>query len=181
MRIAIDFDKTIVEDKFPLIGEAREGALEGIRALHEMGHKLFLWTCREGESLQNAIDWLNENGVGDLFTAFNDNDEETKINFGHNSRKLTVDLYIDDKMLFGLPPWEKIVEMVKRMDGDVYPSLNEEICEQCDNTTCKNAIIEHIRKCKTLKNIKQAIDEMTPNADCHFQLEHTVTYRKPKC
>jgi len=122
MRIAVDFDKTIVEDAFPAIGEPRKDALWGIQELHAMGHKLYLWTCREEQYLAEAIEWIQANGLGYCFQGYNENDPEMILAFGHDSRKLTVDLYLDDKQIPPLPSWKEIVETIRAMPEPVKAS-----------------------------------------------------------
>lgn len=122
MRIAIDFDNTIVEDAFPAIGEPREDVFWGIQELHAMGHKLYLWTCREDKYLADAIEWIRANGLAHCFQGYNENDPEIILVFGHDSRKLTMDLYLDDKQIPPLPSWSEIVETIRRMSEPVYAS-----------------------------------------------------------
>ena len=57
MTIAIDFDGTIVEHRYPEIGREIPFAIETLKRLIKDGHKLILWTVREGELLQEAVDW----------------------------------------------------------------------------------------------------------------------------
>ena len=54
--IAVDFDGTLVRDKFPEIGAERENFCKVIRILQKMGVKSILWTSRTGSALQEAID-----------------------------------------------------------------------------------------------------------------------------
>lgn len=53
--IAVDFDGTIVEHKYPAIGEEIPYAFVVLRELQEAGHKLILWTFRDGEYLNDAV------------------------------------------------------------------------------------------------------------------------------
>ena len=48
MTIAIDFDGTIVEHRYPEIGREIPFAIETLKRLIKDGHKLILWTVREG-------------------------------------------------------------------------------------------------------------------------------------
>ena len=68
--IAVDFDGTIVEHKYPQIGEIIPGAFEVLQELQENGHKLILWTFRDGEYLKDAVDFCLENGI--MFYAVNE-------------------------------------------------------------------------------------------------------------
>ena len=63
MVIAVDFDGTIVEDRYPGIGKERPFATATLRRLIERGHRLILWTVREGELLDEAVAWCEERGV----------------------------------------------------------------------------------------------------------------------
>lgn len=111
MTIAVDFDGTIVTHKYPEIGEELPFATETLKMLIEDRHKLILWTVREGELLQQAVDWCKERGV--YFFAINkDYPEETIENNNHFSRKLKVDMWIDDRNVGGLPDWGTIYKMI---------------------------------------------------------------------
>ena len=48
MTIAIDFDGTIVEHRYPTIGAERPFAIDTLLLLQREGHKLFLWSVCEG-------------------------------------------------------------------------------------------------------------------------------------
>ncbi|MCF0197515.1 MAG: hypothetical protein HUK03_09890, partial [Bacteroidaceae bacterium] len=48
MTIAVDFDGTIVEHKYPKIGAELPFATETLRMLIANRHKLILWSVREG-------------------------------------------------------------------------------------------------------------------------------------
>ena len=45
MIIAVDFDGTIVEHKYPAIGKEIPFAFETLRKLQTEHHKLILWSC----------------------------------------------------------------------------------------------------------------------------------------
>ena len=63
MKIAVDFDGTIVTHEYPVIGEELPFATETLRMLARDGHQLILWSVREGRLLQEAVDWCRERGV----------------------------------------------------------------------------------------------------------------------
>ena len=46
MIIAVDFDGTIVEHRYPAIGKELPFATSTLRQLMEDGHRLILWTVR---------------------------------------------------------------------------------------------------------------------------------------
>ena len=66
MIYAIDFPTahSAKTNAWPDIGEPNIAFIRHFRELREQGHKLILWTCREGEALQRAIDWCADYGLG---------------------------------------------------------------------------------------------------------------------
>ncbi len=63
MTIAVDFDGTIVEHRYPEIGKELPFATATLRRLIEDGHKLILWSVREGQLLDDAVEWCRKRGV----------------------------------------------------------------------------------------------------------------------
>ena len=111
MVIAIDFDGTIVEHRYPSIGRELPFAIETLKKLTEEGHRLILWTVREGKLLDEAVSFCRERGL-EFYAVNRDYPEEEKNRNNHFSRKLKADLWIDDRNLGGLPDWGTIYEMV---------------------------------------------------------------------
>lgn len=107
--IAIDFDGTIVEDAFPKIGKPMIFAFDTIKKLQSEGHRLILWTYRNGKKLQEAVDFCKENGVE--FYAVNKSYPE-EIFDGKISRKIHADLFIDDRNVGGFPGWAEIYKQI---------------------------------------------------------------------
>ena len=115
MKIAVDFDSTIVTHEYPAIGEEIPFATETLRRLIADGHQLILWSVREEGALDEAVEWCRQHGVE--FWAVNRDYPEEKIeNNNHYSRKLKVDMFIDDRNVGGLPDW-----------GQIYRIVNEKI------------------------------------------------------
>lgn len=114
MTIAVDFDGTIVEHRYPAIGKERPFAVATLRQLQtELPDlHLILWTVREGQLLQDAVDWCASRGL--QFFAVNSNypDEEPSPTSSESCRKVTADIYIDDRNLGALPAWPEIYRMV---------------------------------------------------------------------
>ena len=109
MLIAVDFDGTIVEHRYPHIGKELPFATASLRRLQEEGHRLILWTAREGELLQEAIDFCAMRGLE--FFAVNSNYPGEEVDeAGIRARKLHADLFIDDRAVGGLPDWGAIYE-----------------------------------------------------------------------
>lgn len=122
MIIAVDFDGTIVEHKYPEIGKEIPFATATLRQLIKDGHKLILWSVREGDLLQEAVDWCEQHGVH-FYAVNSDLDEDAGENSEskHFSRKIKAHLFIDDRNLGGLPNWGDIYEMVRqRMTWEQY-------------------------------------------------------------
>lgn len=112
MIIAIDFDGTIVEHAYPDIGKPIPFAIETLLQMQKDGHKLILWTVRKGRLLQDAIDYCAQRGL--YFYAENENYRGENKELGEEvSRKLGVDMFIDDRNLGGLPDWGVIYNAVK--------------------------------------------------------------------
>jgi len=111
MIIAVDFDGTIVEHKYPEIGEEIPFATETLKMLIQDQHRLILWTVREGELLEEALEWCRQRGV-EFYAVNRDYPEETLDNNPHFSRKLKADVFIDDRNLGGLPDWGTIYRMI---------------------------------------------------------------------
>ena len=102
MVIAVDFDGTIVEHRYPEIGKELPFATETLRMLIKERHKLILWSVREGKLLEDAVNWCRERGVE--FYAINKDFPEENVELNkHFSRKLKADLFIDDRNIGGLP------------------------------------------------------------------------------
>ena len=111
MIIAIDFDGTIVEHRYPSIGRELPFAIETLKKLSEEGHRLILWTVREGKLLEEAVQFCRERGL-EFYAVNRDYPEEENGKNNLFSRKLKADLWIDDRNLGGLPDWGTIYEMV---------------------------------------------------------------------
>lgn len=109
MIIAVDFDGTIVEHKYPQIGRVVPYAFDTLKQLQNENHTLILWTVREGILLQEAINFCANNGL--IFFAHNANfPEEDRATA---PRKLKADLFIDDRNFGGLPDWHFIYQVIQ--------------------------------------------------------------------
>ncbi|HKJ41001.1 MAG TPA: hypothetical protein VKA27_02860 [Sunxiuqinia sp.] len=110
LTIAVDFDGTIVEHEYPEIGKELPFAIHSLKALQAKGHRIILWTFRSGKSLEEAVKFCEEKGLE--FYAVNKNYPEEKFDQS-TSRKILADLYIDDRNLGGLPPWNEIYHTIQ--------------------------------------------------------------------
>lgn len=111
MVIAVDFDGTIVKHRYPEIGDEIPFAIETLKMLASEGHQLIMWSVRSGKLLDDAVEWCKERGLE--FWAVNRDFPEEDINNNREfSRKLRVDMFIDDRNLGGLPDWGTIYKMI---------------------------------------------------------------------
>lgn len=108
--LAIDFDHTICMSEYPELGSERENAGIIMRKLIAEGYGIVINTCREGVALANAILWMHKNNIPYHFV--NCNFPHLITMFGADCRKISADIYIDDKMLGGLPGWNIIYELI---------------------------------------------------------------------
>ena len=110
MIIAVDFDGTIVEHEYPRIGAEIPFAIDTLKRLQKEQHRIILWSVREGKLLEEAVEYCRQRGL-EFYAANKDYPEETTEDKRY-SRKLKVDLFIDDRNLGGLPDWGVIYRMV---------------------------------------------------------------------
>ena len=108
MIIAVDFDGTIVDHRYPRIGKEKPFAITTLKRLQQEGHYLILWTVRESDLLDEAVEYCRSKGLE--FHAVNSNIGEDSTS--HNHRKISADLFIDDRNLGGLPDWGEIYRMI---------------------------------------------------------------------
>ena len=111
MVIAVDFDGTIVEHRYPAIGPELPFAIDTLRQLAAEGHRLILWTVREGQYLNDAVEFCRSRGL-EFYAVNRDYPEEEPERNNRFTRKLKADLWIDDRNLGGLPDWGTIYEMI---------------------------------------------------------------------
>lgn len=95
MIIAVDFDGTICEHKYPEIGAAKLFVINWLLEHKKNGTKLILYTCRDGIYLEQAIEWCKQFNL--FFDAINDDVQEIKDTFTFKSNKIYADLYLDDR------------------------------------------------------------------------------------
>jgi len=109
IKIAVDFDGTIVDHEYPGIGKEKLFAFQTLKELEKLGARLILWTFRTGKELDEAIEYCRKNGVE--FYAVNKNYPE-EIFDETVSRKIDADIYIDDKNIGGFPGWSGVWQIL---------------------------------------------------------------------
>lgn len=128
MRIAIDFDGTIVENRYPSIGKPMLFAFESMKELQKNNHQLILWTYRAGTELEEAVEFCRENGIE--FYAVNRNYPEEHFDESL-SRKIIADIYIDDRNLGGFPGWSEVCRHLNiHRDPEVRPEIKKRLADK---------------------------------------------------
>lgn len=93
--IAIDFDGTLCTECYPEIGEPKWRVINAAKEAYHNGACLVLWTLREGELLQQALDACTSWGLH--FDTVNANPAFRVKTFGTDPRKVGADEYWDDR------------------------------------------------------------------------------------
>ena len=144
IKIAVDFDGTIVEHEYPEIGKEKLFAFRTLKQLEKMGARLILWTFRTGKELDEAVEFCRNNGIE--FYAVNKNYPE-EIFDDTVSRKINADIYIDDKNIGGFPGWSEVWQILNPYE------LQEKEAERRISSSRKNIFKRlFIRKNKTNEN-----------------------------
>lgn len=128
LTIAVDFDGTIVENRFPEIGKPKLFAIETLKKLQEEGHRIILWTYRHGPKLEEAVEYCEDKGIS--FYAVNKSYPEEEYD-DTISRKILADIFIDDRNLQGLLGW-----------GEIYQKLTNNTPKRLYS---RNSIIDRIK------------------------------------
>jgi hypothetical protein len=106
MIIAVDFDGTLVEHRYPEIGKEKLFAFEALKDLQKQNHQLILWTIRTGKELDEAVEFCRQRGLE--FYAVNKSHPEEEFDPETTSRKIQADVFIDDRNIGGLMGWGEI-------------------------------------------------------------------------
>lgn len=133
MNFAVDFDGTLVSNKYPEIGYPNWDLVNFCKRRQALGDNIILWTCRTGKHLDNAIkylkdictfvpDYVNENAPWDP-TLYED-----------ESRKIGADYYIDDRAI-SVYDIDKLEKELNKMDKEF---LNADALTIKDNTIASN-------------------------------------------
>jgi len=109
IKIAVDFDGTIVDHEYPGIGKEKLFAFQTLKELEKLGALLILWTFRTGKELDDAVEYCRDNGIE--FYAINKNYPE-EIFDETVSRKIDADIYIDDRNIGGFPGWSGVWQIL---------------------------------------------------------------------
>ena len=137
--IAVDFDGTIVEHAYPEIGDEMLFAFDTLKALQAKGHRLILWTFRDGKYLEDAVEYCKKKGIE--FYSINQSYPEEKYDLSI-SRKIQCEVFIDDRNIGGFPGWSEVWQMLHPESGEFYHKLKNE--EAHYNFKNKKSLIKRI-------------------------------------
>lgn len=90
--LTVDFDNTLVKEKWPEIGEENPFAVETIKEFRKRGYKIILHTCREGKPLDDAFEWMKSK---DIEPDYVNENPESNAKWG-KCRKVYSHINIDD-------------------------------------------------------------------------------------
>lgn len=99
--IAIDFDGTLVEHKYPAIGNIKQNTIDLLlkkkEEVNKLGQELvvILWTCRSNNTLIAAKTWCKENMPQSIIPKYYNENPEIAIN--GQSQKIFANEYWDDR------------------------------------------------------------------------------------
>jgi hypothetical protein len=131
IKIAVDFDGTIVEHEYPKIGKEKLFAFQTLKELEKQGARLILWTFRTGKELEEAVEYCRQSGIE--FYAVNKNYPEEIVD-ETVSRKIDADIYLDDKNLGGFPGWSEVWQILNPYE------IQEKIAEKRISKSNRNII-----------------------------------------
>ena len=138
MKIAVDFDGTIVEHNYPSIGKEMLFAFETLKALQDQRHQLILWTFRSGKLLESAVEYCRRNGVE--FYAVNKSYPEEIFDESQVSRKIQADVFIDDLNVGGFPGWGEVWKMLNPHEEQTFEDKLRMIRRR------RPSLLEHIKR-----------------------------------
>jgi hypothetical protein len=90
-------------------------AREVINRMHE-NHYIIIWTCRTGQYLLDAVNWLLACGI--KFDRVNDHQPDNAAQYGDAGKKIFAHCYIDDRNIGGFPGWVEVEQMIINMESE---------------------------------------------------------------
>ena len=105
MIIAVHFDGRLCEECWAEIGKPNLKLIGELIYRRSLGDRLILWTCRSGIQLTQAVFFCKSYGLE--FDAVNENLPDIIEKYGNDSRKISADIYIDDR---SEKPWVTLLE-----------------------------------------------------------------------
>lgn len=93
--LAIDFDKTIAHTEYPKIHHLHDNAKDVINRLYDQYFYIIIWTCRSGSYVDDVATYLKNHNIN--YHLINEQHPYLKYRFNNDTRKISADIYIDDK------------------------------------------------------------------------------------
>lgn len=180
---AVDFDGTLCEEAYPLIGRPNTALIKWLKERKASGDKLILWTSRVGPYLLEAVNWCRNQGL--IFDTVNENLPEIIALFALRQRgirpspKVTADVYIDDKACnaglpfgeascpFNVPCWNT------KKKEDLQNVFSEATSDELAKLYPQVLFLDRTRLCpKGLDVYVKQIQAAYP--DCSMELAHRI-------
>lgn len=158
--IAVDFDGTLCEERYPKIGAAKEEVIQYVLNEQAKGSKIILWTCRRGERLNEAVRWCKEHGI--TFDAINENLPGVVKSFGGDTRKIVANEYLDDRAVNAL---------------NIKRGKKQYIAYKCDKKKCDHCSSNEW-SCRHTTDISHAVNfkRISLEEDDEFYMEMEVSH-----
>jgi hypothetical protein len=129
--LSIDFDKTIVDSDFPTIHALRENARDMINLLYDEDFYIIINTCRSGPHEKDCKDFLDDHDI--KYHQINQNCPLLCDFYDCDSRKISADIYIDDKDINAIlnPKYLDWIYLYNSIQRIVYGSNFKSSLSQC--------------------------------------------------
>lgn len=127
--IAIDFDGCLCDNAYPAIGAPHWGVIARAKMEQEAGAGLILWTCREGQLLQEAVAACESWGLH--FDTINESLPSWIAAFNNAPRKVGASEYWDDRAV----PMGGEQEVNQVIEAIGLPAVLEQCAEELAELT----------------------------------------------
>ena len=163
--IAVDFDGCICTNAFPNIGTPNWSVIDKAIAEQAAGAGLILWTCREGELLQQALDACAQWGLH--FDAVNESLPSWIAAFGTRPRKVGASEYWDDRAVVVR---DGEVQLLKTRD--IYTAAVKKCGKEHQLVLCMEEMAELTKELsKNMRGFKNTTNISEEMADVEIMLE----------
>lgn len=147
MNFAVDFDGTLVTNKYPEIGYPNLNVISFCKKRQALGDNIILWTCRTGKYLEEALHFLI--AECDLIPdCVNENAPYDKNLYPSESRKIGADYYIDDKAIS--------VYDINKLEKELNKTMENDFLNKVDKTIATN-------KSMTSKQLEEYLNNINSN------------------
>lgn len=171
MIIAVDFDGTLCTEKYPDIGEPIWETIKLVRDMHALGDTIILNTCRVDQYLTDALAWCKKYDVPIDYA--NENVPERINYYKIDSRKISADIYIEDRAINLAERFKDIKKYLGEKMSNTKTEVKKTFAE-----VCKTCI--HKDLCKYAEAMSAKEKELNLEApfelQCKQKQEQTITY-----